>query len=114
MARASPASLPAYRLSQAEIPYLVLEKNPEVGGVWWNNTYPGCRLDTPNFAYSFSFAAKVDWPQQFSQRSEILRYAKDVVDKANLHANIRLSTEVESMIYDEQAGLWTVRARQNG
>ncbi|WP_398467356.1 flavin-containing monooxygenase [Tardiphaga sp.] len=102
----------AFRLSQAEIPFVVLEKNPEVGGVWWNNTYPGCRLDTPNFAYSFSFAAKADWPQQFSQRSEILNYAKEVVARGDLRPNIKFSTEVESMIFDEEAGLWVVKARE--
>ncbi|MBS0532028.1 MAG: NAD(P)/FAD-dependent oxidoreductase, partial [Proteobacteria bacterium] len=48
----------AHRLNQAGVPFVVFEKNPDVGGVWWANTYPGCRLDTPNFAYSFSFAQK--------------------------------------------------------
>lgn len=46
----------AYRLQQAEVDFTIYEKNEEVGGVWWENRYPGCRLDTPNFAYSLSFA----------------------------------------------------------
>ena len=61
----------AYRLKQAGIPYTVFEKGHTVGGTWWKNTYPGVRLDTPNYAYSFSFAQRDDWPQQFSQGPEI-------------------------------------------
>jgi 4-hydroxyacetophenone monooxygenase len=104
----------AHRLSQAQVPYLVLEKNPEVGGVWWNNRYPGCRLDTPNFAYSYSFAANGSWPQQFSQQSEILKYIQTVADKANVRPNIRFSTEVESMRFDADTGVWIVRVRSGG
>lgn len=44
----------AHRLEQADVRYKVFEKNADVGGVWWENRYPGCRLDTPNFAYSLS------------------------------------------------------------
>lgn len=101
----------AYRLSQAEVPYILLEKNADVGGVWWNNRYPGCRLDTPNFAYAYSFAANSRWPQQFSQQAEILKYIRTIADKASIRPNISFSTEVESMRFDAEAGLWIVRAR---
>ena len=59
----------AYRLSQAGVPHVVLERNADVGGVWLQNIYPGCRLDTSNFNYSYSFAQKADWPHQFSLQS---------------------------------------------
>jgi 4-hydroxyacetophenone monooxygenase len=104
----------AYRLAQAEIPFIVFEKGTEVGGVWWNNSYPGCRLDTPNYAYSFSFAPKADWPQLFSQRGEIFAYLKNVVDTADLRQHFRLSSEVLSMQFDATEGLWTVAVLQDG
>ena len=37
--------LAAHRLQQAGVPYVVLEKNDDVGGTWLENTYPGCRVD---------------------------------------------------------------------
>jgi 4-hydroxyacetophenone monooxygenase len=37
--------LAAYRLSQAKVPFVIYEKNSEVGGTWFENTYPGCRVD---------------------------------------------------------------------
>jgi 4-hydroxyacetophenone monooxygenase len=101
----------AYRLSQAGVEFTVYEKNPEIGGVWWDNVYPGCRLDTPNFAYSFSFAQKADWPQQFSERSEIMAYARRVVGEAGLRNRFAFSTEVETMRWDEEKGGWWLLTR---
>ncbi|WP_147326256.1 flavin-containing monooxygenase [Hydrogenophaga borbori] len=101
----------AYRLKQAGLDFTVFEKNREIGGVWWENTYPGCRLDTPNFAYSLSFAQKQDWTQQFSQQPEILRYLLDVVRRTGIRPHIRVNTEVESLEFDEDQAAWKVTAR---
>jgi 4-hydroxyacetophenone monooxygenase len=40
--------LAAIRLKEAGIPCTVIEKNPSVGGTWFENTYPGCRVDVGN------------------------------------------------------------------
>ena len=52
----------AHRLAEAGVPYVVLEKNADVGGTWLENSYPGCRVDIPNHYYSYSFAQRDDWP----------------------------------------------------
>src|SRR3954468_22425359 len=39
--------LAAHRLTQAGIPFVIIEKNPDVGGTWFDNSYPGCRVDNP-------------------------------------------------------------------
>ncbi|WP_205761499.1 flavin-containing monooxygenase [Arthrobacter mobilis] len=98
----------AYRLKQAGIPYTVFEKGHTVGGTWWKNTYPGVRLDTPNYAYSFSFAQRDDWPQQFSQGPEIYRYTCEVARRGGITDNIVFNTEVTSAAYDEASGFWNV------
>jgi 4-hydroxyacetophenone monooxygenase len=98
----------AYRLKQAGIPYTVFEKGHTVGGTWWKNTYPGVRLDTPNYAYSFSFAQRDDWPQQFSQGSEIFEYTRQVAERGGILGEIEFNTEVTSARYDEATGLWNV------
>ena len=101
----------AHRLKQAGIDFTVFEKNDEIGGVWWENTYPGCRLDTPNFAYSLSFAQKQDWTQQFSQQPEILRYLLDVVRRSGIRANTRTRTEVQALAFDDAQSTWMVTVR---
>ena len=35
--------------------FLILEKSHDVGGVWRDNTYPGCGCDVPTAMYSYSF-----------------------------------------------------------
>ena len=38
----------AVNLKAAGVPFTVLEKNPQLGGVWQENRYPGAGVDTPN------------------------------------------------------------------
>jgi 4-hydroxyacetophenone monooxygenase len=102
----------AHRFRQAGVSFIVLEKNPEVGGTWWENTYPGCRLDTPNYAYSFSFAQKPDWPQQFSRQPVIRDYLIGVSQDFSLRDQVRFSTEVVSAEFNDVSALWTVTTRQ--
>ncbi|MEG1442553.1 flavin-containing monooxygenase [Glutamicibacter sp.] len=98
----------AYRLKQAGLDYTVFEKGHEVGGTWWKNTYPGVRLDTPNYAYSFSFAQRDDWPQQFSEGPEIHKYTRDVAERGGITQNIQMGTEVLSATWDEEDGRWVL------
>jgi 4-hydroxyacetophenone monooxygenase len=104
----------AHRLRQAGVPVLVLERNPDVGGVWWENSYPGCRLDTSNFSYSYSFAQQPTWPHQYSTRDSVLGYFARVADQLDLRESIRFGTEVESARFDERDHRWTLRTRDRG
>lgn len=101
----------AHRLDQAGVPFEVIEKNGGVGGTWWENNYPGCRLDTPNYAYSFSFAQKEDWPEQFSKQREIRDYFRDVSKDTGVRRQVRFNTEVTSAIYQSQEANWKLTLR---
>ena len=103
--------LAAHRLAQAGVPFVVLEKNEEVGGTWWENTYPGCRVDNPNHLYSYSFAQKHDWPQHYSTQGELLAYFRGCADELDLRRFIRFGTEVRSAVYDDTGGRWTLEVR---
>ena len=96
----------AYRLKQVGIPFVILERNPQVGGVWSENVYPGCHLDTSNFNYSYSFNQNPHWKEEFASRDAILDYLKSCVDKFELHDQIRLNTEVLGGEYKEDEGNW--------
>ena len=67
----------AYRLSEADVPYVVLEKNDDVGGTWLENSYPGCRVDIPNHYYSYSFA------QPMTGRSSTVRVPSSTSTSVN-------------------------------
>jgi 4-hydroxyacetophenone monooxygenase len=102
----------AHRLGQAGVGVTVLERNADVGGVWLENSYPGARLDTPNFAYSFSFAQEPGWPHRFSTRADIHGYLASVADRFGLRDRIRCGHEVVAATFDDETRRWTVHARR--
>jgi 4-hydroxyacetophenone monooxygenase len=99
----------AIRLEQARVPYVVLEKNTEVGGTWFNNRYPDAGVDTPNHFYSFSFAPNPDWTHYFSPREEILEYIQRCVKNFSIRNNIRFGTTVTGATWDEAQQRWSVQ-----
>jgi 4-hydroxyacetophenone monooxygenase len=103
--------LAAHRLDQAGIPFVILEKNSDVGGTWLENTYPGCRVDVPNHLYSYSFAQKEDWPQRYTPQAVLLEYFRDCADDLGLRDRIRFDTEVTCGEFDEELGTWTLHLR---
>jgi 4-hydroxyacetophenone monooxygenase len=98
----------AYRLAEAGVPYVVIEKNADAGGTWLENTYPGCRVDIPNHYYSYSFAQRDDWPYFYSPQAELSRYFRQCLDEFGIRPNVRFGTEVSSIEYDEDSGRWTL------
>ena len=87
--------LAAIRLKEAGLSFTVIEKNPNVGGTWFENLYPGCRVDSPNHTYSYSFAPK-DWPNHFSPQKILLEYFDQIATDYELRSNIIFDTEVKT------------------
>ena len=76
------------------MPFVIVEKDDDVGGTWLENTYPGCRVDNPNHNYSYSFAQRHDWPLHFSTQDVLLDYFRRCADAFGLRDHIRFGTEV--------------------
>jgi len=98
--------LTGIRLSQAGVPFEIVDKNPDVGGTWFENTYPGCRVDNSNHMYSYSFEPNHFWPQHFSPQPVLLQYFRDIAAKHDLHKHIRFETMVETVAWDEDRAVW--------
>jgi len=103
--------LAAHRLQEAGVPFVVLEKNDEVGGTWFENSYPGCRVDNPNHNYSYSFAQRHDWPFHFSTQDALLDYFRRCADAFDVRGHIRFGTEVLSATWSDEDLRWTLRVR---
>ncbi|WP_324643709.1 NAD(P)/FAD-dependent oxidoreductase [Pseudarthrobacter sp. LT1] len=104
----------AYRYSQAGVPFTVVEDAPTLGGTWAKNTYPGVRLDTPTFGYSYSFAQRGDWPHQFAEGGDVLDYVRDVAERAGLVESIEFSTRLVRLVWDEESRTWQATTRHSG
>lgn len=96
------------RLAQSGIPFTILEKNPDVGGTWYENHYPGCRVDIANHLYSYSFEPGYEWPKFFAEREHLLRYFQRIAKKHGVSERIRFNSEIVSAVYDEDGGKWLV------
>ncbi len=103
--------LAAIRLKEAGLPFTVIEKNPGVGGTWYENTYPGCRVDVGNHFYCYSFEPNPEWTEFFAQQGELQAYFERCMDKYGVREQVRFETEVLSAEYDERSGRWAVRVR---
>jgi len=103
--------LTGIRLKQAGVSFEIIESNPDVGGTWLVNTYPGCRVDNSNHMYSYSFEPNHAWPQHFSPQPELLKYFRNVAAKYDIRPHIRFETTVESLSWDEGRGVWRVSVR---
>ncbi len=100
----------AIRLKEAGIPFVVIEKSDQAGGVWRDNRYPGAGVDTPSYLYSFSFFPR-NWSTYFAKRDELVEYIDEVVDHYDLAPSIRFGTEVLGAEYDELRQRWVLRTR---
>ena len=47
--------------SLLDIDYVCYDKNPIIGGTWYENRYPGCACDIPSVCYQFSWAPSPEW-----------------------------------------------------
>ena len=98
--------LAGIKLSKANIPFTIIEKNDSIGGTWYENIYPGCGVDTPNHVYAYSFEPSYKWNEFYSKRDSIFKYLKHCVRKYKLSKYIKLKTTVEKTCYDEKSKKW--------
>ena len=101
------------RLADLGVRATVLDGNPDLGGTWYNNRYPGARFDSESYTYSYSFSKEVLdewlWTEKFSPQPETLQYLNFVTDKFQLRQYMQFNCWVEAMVFDKDANFWTVK-----
>jgi 4-hydroxyacetophenone monooxygenase len=100
----------AVRLQQAGVPFVVVEKGEDVAGVWRQNRYPGCGVDTPSHLYSYSFA-QGDWQHYFALKDEVENYFRSVAKSFGIYEHIRFGAEVTGTRYRENEQRWYTELR---
>ena len=103
--------LAGIRLKEAGIPFTIIEKNAGVGGTWWQNTYPGARVDVGNHFYCYSFEPTDEWTHFFAEQPELQAYFQRVLDKYDIGGHVLWETEVTEAAWDDESSSWTVTAR---
>ena len=97
---------------QGEESFVVLERAAEVGGVWRDNTYPGCACDVQSHLYSFSFAPNPGWTRRYSPQAEIWEYLRRCVERFDIGKFLRFGQELQQAEWDGGAQRWRLRTSQ--
>ncbi|MGD1171536.1 flavin-containing monooxygenase [Mycobacterium seoulense] len=103
--------LAGIRLKQANIPFTIVEKNPGPGGTWWENSYPGARVDVANHFYCYSFEPNNDWTHFFAEQHELQDYFTRVMNKHDLAEHVLWNTEVLASEWVDDDATWSIRLR---
>lgn len=97
----------ATKLREAGIEVAIVEKNPDVGGTWFENRYPGAGVDTPSYLYSLSFFQQ-QWSMHFAKQDEVLNYLRALADDRDLRRLITFSAEVTHAEFIDDEQQWRV------
>src|SRR5215218_1117612 len=99
----------AIRLKQTgEHDFVILERAGDVGGVWRDNTYPGCACDVQSHLYSFSFAPNPAWTRAYSSSAEIHAYLRSCAVRYGLLPHVRFGHGLEDAHWDEATQRWVL------
>ncbi|EXJ74905.1 uncharacterized protein A1O5_01601 [Cladophialophora psammophila CBS 110553] len=96
-------------LKGLDVEILCYDKNPEVGGTWYENRYPGCACDVPSLGYTFPWRPNPSWTTFYASGKEIWEYMKQVVDDEGMMKYIHLNTSVCGADWDESKSKWVVK-----
>ena len=99
----------AIRLKAAGVhDFVILERAADLGGVWRDNSYPGCACDVESHLYEFSFAPNPDWSRRFSPSAEIWAYLRDCAERFGVLPHVRINETVTDATWDDGAARWRV------
>ncbi|MFT4567454.1 MAG: cation diffusion facilitator CzcD-associated flavoprotein CzcO [Saprospiraceae bacterium] len=88
--------------------FVILEKAPDLGGTWRENTYPGAECDVPSALYSFSFEPYPDWEYKWSHQPQILKYIKHCSSKYKVDQHLKFNQTVKTATWDEASANWLI------
>ncbi|KAK9349967.1 hypothetical protein V1523DRAFT_421257 [Lipomyces doorenjongii] len=90
----------------------IYDKNPDVGGVWYENRYPGVACDVPAHSYQLSFDPNPNWSQFYASGQEIHQYWKAIVQKYGVDKYVRLNSKIVEARFDEAEAKWQVKIQR--
>ncbi len=102
--------LAGLRLKQAGVPFKIIEKSQDVGGTWWENTYPDCRTDVRSHIYTYSFTQH-DWETHFGRQDKIHDYLHQFAADNGLLEHMVYGTEVTATRWNEDTSTWTLETK---
>jgi 4-hydroxyacetophenone monooxygenase len=96
----------AVQLDLLDIPYFVLERQSEAGGVWCTNRYPDVRVDTSSITYEFGFEKTHRWSEYFGRGDEVRDYLNDVSRRRGIWDRTLFNHDLIGATFDTARDCW--------
>lgn len=91
----------------------IVEKGSDVGGTWYWNRYPGAQCDTASMVYLPLLEETGHRPsEKYVHGPEILQHCQRIAQHFDLYDDALLSTEVTSLVWEENDGVWRIRTNR--
>ena len=104
----------AYKLQRSfeNFELTIYDKNAQVSGTWFENTYPGCQCDFPSVNYVYTFEPKPNFTSVYATASEIREYFEDFKTKYELDKFCKLWHKVIGAQWSNQKARWDVQVQE--
>ena len=107
-----------YRLRELGYTVKGVEASDNIGGVWHQNRYPGCRVDSESDTYGYFWNKELlqeyNWSERFASQPEVLRYLHRAGELMDIRKDYLFNTRVKSATYDEANNLWRIEFVEGG
>ena len=102
-----------YLRKQGISDFCLLDKAGGFGGTWYWNRYPGISCDMQSYVY-LPLLEETGYmpPRNYASGKEIRAYSERMAAHWDLHDKALFQTEVQALVWDEEAQLWRIRTQR--
>lgn len=107
-----------YRLREMGYSVKGVEASDDIGGVWHQNRYPGCRLDSESQSYAYFWNKELmdefNWNERFASQPEVLRYVRRAAEYMDIRKDYMFNARVKGATFDEENAIWQLEFTEQG
>lgn len=92
----------AYLQKRGFTNFVILEKDSQAGGTWFQQNYPGVACDIASHFYCFSFYPWNRWTRNWPKKAELYEYISEVIEKFNVNKFSKFHTTVTHADWDSR------------
>ncbi|KAJ4204164.1 hypothetical protein NW759_015001 [Fusarium solani] len=96
-----------------DVDLTIYEKNPDIGGTWYENRYPGCACDVPSVSYQYTWHRSTTWSAYYVGAPELLGYFKEAAAAKNLERFVKVNHQIVGAQWIESLSRWRVTVMRN-
>jgi cation diffusion facilitator CzcD-associated flavoprotein CzcO len=104
-----------HQLRQEGFKAKIVEASHGLGGVWYSNSYPGARVDTPIPTYALNIPEVYEtwtWSEVYPGEQEIKAYFRHIDNVLNISKDVIYGEKIINAAFDEATDTWRLESDQ--